>query len=62
MRPVARHLPLYPRPESNRHPGMGTDFESVAATITPRGYVLVAPPRFERGLPEPKSGVLTFAP
>ena len=25
-------------------------------------FRVVAPPRFERGLPEPKSGVLTFAP
>lgn len=39
-------------------PRLGLDFESSAATITPRGYFFVAPPRFERGLPEPKSGVL----
>ena len=30
---------LYPRPESNRHALTAIDFESIVATITPRGFV-----------------------
>lgn len=42
--------------EPARHTAI--DFESIAATITPRGYVFVAPPRFERGIQVPKTWVL----